>query len=476
MFRLAAIALGLLPFLIAEWVCSVRGIGLPDQSVDPFVGFDSVNPLFVANPETGRHEIAESRMLCFRPDSFQTLKPESEFRVFCLGGSTVQGRPYAIETAFTTWFELSLRAADPNRSFDVINCGGISYATYRLVPIMEEVLNYEPDLIVLYTGHNEFLEDRSYATVKERSATTRQLLRQAKRSRIFNFAYSKWNQLLAWRQQVRPVLLPEEVQTRLDYAGGLQLYHRDLAWQQGVVEHFDFNVRRMIALCRDRDVPIWLVDPVCNLRSSPPFKSQNRDNLQPDKKVEWDRLRNQASARFRTNVSGAIELLEAAMAIDDQHAGLAYDLGKAYETIGDMTLARQHFVRAKDLDICPLRLIEKQRERLHDIVVDLDVPLIDVNGMICRQSRNGIPGGFLLVDHVHPSISAHQDIAALLMETAIETDIVKPSVGWQKRRDTAAAAHLAELDDRYYMDGQRRLEGLRSWTQGRVTMQRDEDH
>ena len=61
-------------------------------------------------------------------------------------------------------------------------------------------------------------------------------------------------------------------------------------------------------------------------------------------------------------------------------------------------------------------------------------------------------------------------------ETAIETDIVKPSVAWQKRRDTAAAAHLAELDDRYYMDGQRRLEGLRSWTQGRVTMKRDEDH
>jgi len=62
------------------------------------------------------------------------------------------------------------------------------------------------------------------------------------------------------------------------------------------------------------------------------------------------------------------------------------------------------------------------------------------------------------------------------METAVEVGIVKPSVGWQKRRAAAAAAHLAELGDRYYMEGQRRLEGLRAWSQGRVTMQRDEDH
>ena len=30
--------------------------------------------------------------------------------------------------------ELSLRAARPEREWDVINCGGVSYASYRLVP------------------------------------------------------------------------------------------------------------------------------------------------------------------------------------------------------------------------------------------------------------------------------------------------------------------------------------------------------
>ena len=49
----------------------------------------------------------------------------------------------------------------------MINCGGVSYASYRLGPILDEVLGYEPDLIMLYTGHNEFLEARTYPRLIE---------------------------------------------------------------------------------------------------------------------------------------------------------------------------------------------------------------------------------------------------------------------------------------------------------------------
>ena len=63
-----------------------------------------------------------------------------------LGGSTVQGRPFSIETAFSTWLELSLTAADPSRIWQVVNCGGVSYASYRLAPIVDESSCYKPDL------------------------------------------------------------------------------------------------------------------------------------------------------------------------------------------------------------------------------------------------------------------------------------------------------------------------------------------
>ncbi len=48
------------------------------------------------------------------------------------------------------------------KPIEVINVGGISYASYRIAAILDEVLQHEPDLVVIYMGHNEFLEARTY--------------------------------------------------------------------------------------------------------------------------------------------------------------------------------------------------------------------------------------------------------------------------------------------------------------------------
>ena len=147
-FRLVAIALGLSPLLIGELVFCFLGLGRPTDIDDPFVGFSAVHPLFALNSQTGRYEIAPSRLEHFCADSFAAKKPANEFRIFVLGDSTVQGRPWTIETSFTKWLELSLNAAEPRRTWRVVNCGGVSYASYRLVPILQEVLAYQPDLII----------------------------------------------------------------------------------------------------------------------------------------------------------------------------------------------------------------------------------------------------------------------------------------------------------------------------------------
>ena len=162
LFRVAAVLLGLLPLLGCEITLRMLGLGKPTDFNDPFVGFSDIHPLFVLNDDIGRYEIPKSRQTHFQPESFAADKPADEFRVFVLGGSTVQGRPWSIETSFTTWLELNLNAADPSRKYEVVNCGGVSYASYRLVPILQEVLHsdpggglrYQPDLIVFCEGQD----------------------------------------------------------------------------------------------------------------------------------------------------------------------------------------------------------------------------------------------------------------------------------------------------------------------------------
>src|SRR5205085_3098240 len=162
------------------------GLGQATDFNDPFVGFSDIHPLFVLNEETGRYEIPKSRQTHFQPDGFAAEKSANEFRIFVLGGSTVQGRPWSIESSFTTWLGLNLDASDASREYQVVNCGGVSYATYRLIPILQEVLKYQPDLIIFCEGHNEFLEDRSYAPLKARGPALMWLEQQATRLYTYN--------------------------------------------------------------------------------------------------------------------------------------------------------------------------------------------------------------------------------------------------------------------------------------------------
>jgi hypothetical protein len=160
-FRIAAIGIGLLPFLLIE--AALRWFRTePAHSPTPTIEFITDRPLFVFDEPSAEYVIPASRQPFFKRDTFASQKEPQEYRIFCLGGSTVQGNPYSIETSFTTWLELSLRAADPSRHWQVVNCGGISYASYRLYPVLKECLQYQPDLFILYLGDNEFLEDRSY--------------------------------------------------------------------------------------------------------------------------------------------------------------------------------------------------------------------------------------------------------------------------------------------------------------------------
>ena len=223
LFRLAALSLGLMPLVLIELTLAALGSGKPDWQDDPLVGFRGIRPLFVLNAAQDRYEIPPARQNYFRPQSFPASKAPGEYRVFCLGGSTVQGSPYSTETAFSSWLEIALRAANPQRSFHVINCGGVSYASYRLIPILQEVLGYHPDLIVVCTGHNEFLEDRTYRHVKQQPAILAMAQGWAAPLRLYCLLRASWLHCRGQTPQPlaadRPVL-GEEVDSRLDYRGG----------------------------------------------------------------------------------------------------------------------------------------------------------------------------------------------------------------------------------------------------------------
>jgi hypothetical protein len=115
--------------------------------------------------------------------------------------------------------------------------------------------------------------------------------------------------------------LPTEVQALLDFKGGLEKYHRDDKWREGVIDHFISNLERMVSLAQGAGIPILLVNPGCNLRDTPPFKSEQGDPLPEEKLLEWNSLRNRADDLFSSDPQGSLELLRKAVEIDNHHAG-----------------------------------------------------------------------------------------------------------------------------------------------------------
>ena len=474
-FRLAAVLVGLAPLAVVELLLAALGWGEPDWQDDPFVGFRGVRPLFVLNAAKDRYEIPPARQTFFRPQSFPAAKAAGEYRVFCLGGSTVQGRPYSTETAFSTWLEIALQSANPQRSWRVINCGGVSYASYRLIPILQEVLGYHPDLIVVCTGHNEFLEDRTYRHIKQQPAILAAVQDWAARLRTYCVLRAVYLHLRRQEPEQlaagRPVL-SEEVDAMLDYRGGLSQYHRDDPWHRDVIAHFGSNLERLVHLTRQAGVPLLLVSPVSNLRDCPPFKSERRAGLSPQDLQRWDQLWDEAKPAYKTDLRQAVDCLQRAAAIDDQHAGLHYQLGQCYDALGDMPQARVHYVLAKDLDVCPLRMLSEMQRVLRDVARRTGTPLLDAETLLAERCRGGIPDESWLVDHVHPSIRGHELIADAIAGHLIAQGVVTPDADYRQRRDAAYQAHLASLDSFYFEEGRRRLEHVRDWARGRATLVR----
>ncbi|MBN1522225.1 MAG: SGNH/GDSL hydrolase family protein [Candidatus Aureabacteria bacterium] len=90
------------------------------------------------------------------PDQMKYVKEKNDFRIFCMGGSTTQGYPYFINGSFPAFLEGMLRIRCKEKDVEVVNLGVTAMNSYGVLDFMKMVPEYQPDLIVIYMGHNEF--------------------------------------------------------------------------------------------------------------------------------------------------------------------------------------------------------------------------------------------------------------------------------------------------------------------------------
>jgi len=467
LMRGAAISVGLGVFVVAEAICWLFGWGAPNTHDDPFVGFNNLQPLFVLDQAKREYHVAPARLKFFVEDSFPAKKAPGTYRIFCLGGSTVQGRPFAKETSFTTWMQLALQCADPRKKWEVINCGGVSYASYRLVPVMRECLHYGPDLFVVCTGHNEFLEDRTYGYIRDQPALLATPHHYLARLRTYQLYRQFVLRLLNKRTPHRStVILGSDVDAMLDYHNGIRAYHRDPAWRHGVVQHFRFNLSRMAEICDQHKVPLVLIVPPSNLADTPPFKSEHRSGISAAQLAQFDRLESAARAAPTLGHVRAVALYREALAIDPEYAATHYQLGMLLELLGRYNEARDEYLAARDQDICPLRIIQPMENAIQEVADTWSLACLDARPLLAARTEHGILDGAVLVDHVHPSIESHKLIGLALVKLLATLNVVTPKPNWERAAQDVFQKYFDALPMFYFVRGQQRLHALRQWAIG----------
>jgi len=167
--------------------------------------------------------------------SFPVSKIKETKRIFVLGGSVAM--PFS--GGLVKYFKELLESSILGERFEIIGCGAAAYDSYRVSLIHKEILNYDPDFIILMVGNNEY-----YTPV-----------------RINIWAY-KLN------KRFRNLWIYRDLQERLlTWGRGHGMYNIS---QENRPKNYENNLKIMIHRAKKRKIPMVLCTLPTNFRDCPP--------------------------------------------------------------------------------------------------------------------------------------------------------------------------------------------------------------
>jgi lysophospholipase L1-like esterase len=282
----------------------------------------------------------------------------------------------------------------------MINCGGLSYASYRLVDLVEECVDYSPDLIIVMSGHNEFIEARHYAGLIGADSVQSRLWYNLRTVRLLYHFSNK---------RPQPVLGDNPFITE-------HYIVRDQAEFDQTFDHYSRNLNRMVDACKDHRVPVILCTCPSNLLDHPPFYTV------PPESMNEAEFFYQAGTAIKLIESGqheeALTMAQGVLRDDPRSAIFHYIAGKCYFEMQRFKEAKASLILAKETDAFPKRALDSFNGFVRDLARESNLELFDAEAVFFAESEHGIPGENLFIDDCHPTVKGHRLFAEGLKEIA----------------------------------------------------------
>ena len=387
------------------------------------------------------------------PDYFLVPKPRGTFRIFCLGGSTTVGFPYWYNCAFSSFLRDRLRSTFPDRSIEVINLGMTATNSYTVVDMAREVLAHEPDLLIVYDGHNEFYGALGIAS-RESMGGARWLSRLSlhlAHIRTYQLAldvYAAFGKIFGSADD------PASRGTMMErLARGKTVPYNSQTYRDGL-EIFTANLRELKELCAERGVPVILGTQVSNLRGLAPFVSGIPSDTPGQTRTAFNtRFNAGMEQRMNGDVVAALADFRAAAEMLPGHAEAHYRVAQCLDTLGRASEALPEFVKARDMDELRFRTSSDFNTAIRDMDNGTIFLCADIEASFAAASPEHIICNNLILEHLHPTAYGQFLIARSYAQTMRLHKLLTSEDQWI-RADTLSddalwdTRHMTPVDDR----------------------------
>lgn len=107
------------------------------------------------NPEIGKRYFSDHEPHIAK-NLFLKEKPESSLRLVVVGSESAAGFPFASSLSFPSQLARHFRLNFPQFHCEIISVALTGTNSFQYVDFMKEIRDIDPDLVLLYGGHNEF--------------------------------------------------------------------------------------------------------------------------------------------------------------------------------------------------------------------------------------------------------------------------------------------------------------------------------
>ncbi len=404
MFKKLSFAVIMVVTLVGGTEAALRAV-MPDleQVVSPLLYQRNSGQAFVParSPGTRRYVAGRGRTV---------TNTKAGTRILVYGASAAYGEMYGPLTAFPGRAEAILRGSHPDQALEVLNLAHGGMGSRQVGEMVFRALeNDDPDLIVIYSGNNEYHELRALKARSDRYDPGAELMRRRlSKSYLYRL--------------IRNTLLPaEDTMSPPDDETWLPIGRLDVTVNQddrdlGVALYRE-HLRDMVLAARERGVPLMLATVGTNT---------------------LDHLDNATPGIASTEEKEAIRALEQAAKLPEPAAlvDLFPDLAAAVITEGGWHkvghLYLQHGLDALSADalerkelaaLRPMTANRNLRTTVKELGISHGVPVCDLAGALASAADNGIPGNNLFLDHCHPNAEGHRILGQALADCIADLGI-----------------------------------------------------